>query len=41
MTINSDTDVRALQAGWHIDDLAYTNRTARSRSGAAQGPATF
>jgi len=26
---------------WHIDDLAYTNRTARSRSrsGAAQAPA--
>lgn len=28
---------------WHIDDLAYTNRTARarSRSGAAQSPAMF
>jgi hypothetical protein len=27
---------------WHLDDLAYTNRTARSRSrsGAAQSPAT-
>ena len=29
--------------GWHIDDLAYTDRTARlrSRSGAAQKPVTF
>ena len=28
---------------WHIDDLAYTNRTARSRSrsGAAQKPIMF
>ena len=28
---------------WHIDDLAYTNRTARSRSrsGAAQKPILF
>ena len=28
---------------WHIDDLAYTNRTARSRSrsGAAQRPIRF
>ena len=28
------------RAAWHIDDLAYTNRTARSRSrsGAAQKP---
>ena len=28
---------------WHIDDLAYTNRTARlrSRNGAAQKPVMF